>query len=86
MLIRTPYNRGNLNAFVARRFAERGYQKATIREICHMAAVNVAAVNYYFGDKQRLYIEAVKHARALIEAPEYRQRHHAHQHADRNSD
>ena len=49
-------------------FAERGYRDATVRDICAAADVNLAAVNYYFGDKQRLYIEAVKSAhRAMVE-------------------
>jgi AcrR family transcriptional regulator len=44
-------------------FAEQGFEGTTVREICQRANVNnLAAVNYYFRDKERLYIEAVKSA------------------------
>ncbi|QDU21482.1 CerR family C-terminal domain-containing protein [Urbifossiella limnaea] len=43
-------------------FAERGYDGATVREITRRAGANIAAINYYFGDKERLYVEAVKYA------------------------
>jgi len=41
-------------------FAQRGFQAATVREICKAAAVDVAAVNYYFGDKECLYLASVR--------------------------
>ncbi len=43
-------------------FAERGFDGVSVRDITADAGVNIAAVNYYFGGKEGLYIEAVKHA------------------------
>ena len=43
-------------------FAGKGFNGASVRDICKRAEANIAAVNYYFGDKERLYIEAVKYA------------------------
>ncbi|NQT87964.1 CerR family C-terminal domain-containing protein [bacterium] len=57
--------RGRVLESACRLFAEKGYRDATVQEICEQAGANVAAVNYYFRDKESLYVEAIRHALAI---------------------
>ena len=50
--------RGKLIEAAGYEFAEKGFDGATVRSICDRAGANLAAINYHFGDKERLY-EAV---------------------------
>lgn len=43
-------------------FSLKGYRATTIAEICQQAGSNIASVNYHFGDKDTLYVEAWRHA------------------------
>jgi len=43
-------------------FGKRGFWSATHEEICNKAKANTAAVNYHFGSKENLYVEAWKHS------------------------
>jgi AcrR family transcriptional regulator len=48
-------------------FSEKGFDRTTGRQICDLARVNSAAVNYHFGGKERLYVEVLREAnRRLI--------------------
>ncbi len=54
--------RQRLLVTASRIFAEKGYQDATIAEICDQAETNIASVNYHFGDKKNLYLESWRYA------------------------
>lgn len=40
--------------------AQKGYEKTTSKEICEVAKVNVAAINYHFGGRDKLYIAVLE--------------------------
>jgi TetR/AcrR family transcriptional regulator, regulator of cefoperazone and chloramphenicol sensitivity len=43
-------------------FAKKGFRDTTNADICEKAETNIAAVNYHFGSKENLYIEAWKYS------------------------
>lgn len=47
-------------------FATHGFRGATVRDLCAAADVNIAAINYHFGDKAALYAEVLTHAYATL--------------------
>jgi AcrR family transcriptional regulator len=67
---RETYDR--LLSAAARLFADRGFKRVTVRDICREAGANVAAVNYHFDDKLELYRQvlctAVSAMRATLDA------------------
>ncbi|MGI5923223.1 MAG: TetR/AcrR family transcriptional regulator [Lentisphaerae bacterium] len=46
-------------------FAGKGYDGSTVREICEEAGSNIAAINYYFGDKAGFYGAVRNYARQV---------------------
>lgn len=41
-------------------FADKGFDAATVRDICGKAKANVAAVNYHYGGKDALYVAVLE--------------------------
>lgn len=51
-------------------FAEKGFRRATVRDIVGRAEANLNAIHYHFGDKTGLYLAVMDHAHRLIEQDE----------------
>lgn len=59
---RSEKTRIRLLQAASRIFAEKGFQESTVAEICRQAEANVASINYHFGDKETIYLEAWRYA------------------------
>ena len=59
--VRQP-TRQNLLTAACLLFAQKGFDGTSIRDVCESAHANLAAVNYHFHGKDRLYVAAWRHA------------------------
>jgi len=59
---KSEQTRHRLLSAASRIFAEKGFQDATIAEICEQAEANIASVHYHFHDKETLYLESWRFA------------------------
>lgn len=50
-------------------FANSGIDGVSIREIAEKSNVNIASINYYFGSKENLYIEALRYVAWQVRCP-----------------
>lgn len=69
MIAAAPSTRERLLASAVQVFAEKGFARASTREICQRAGANGASINYYFGDKASLYREVFRPPAQLTEVP-----------------
>lgn len=61
-------NRKKLLRAAAELFADKGFDAVSTRDLCSRAEVNVAAISYYFGGKEGLYLEVFQtYARRVSE-------------------
>jgi len=58
--------RGALIEAAGHIFAEKGFDRATGKEICARAGANVAAINYYFGGIEELYAAVLRLAHSRV--------------------
>ena len=48
-------------------FSKHGYRDAKVADIVLGAKANIAAVNYYFGSKEKLFVQVLRHTFAVAE-------------------
>ena len=61
-----PTTRAHLLESAGHVFAEKGFERATAKEICERAGTNGAAVNYYFGGIDGLYAAVIREAQVRL--------------------
>jgi len=68
MIQESDNNRKKLLRAASELFAEKGFDAVSTRDLCSRAEVNVAAISYYFGGKEGLYLEVFQiYARRISE-------------------
>lgn len=60
--------KGKLLSAAVETFALKGYRDTTVLEICNKAGANVAAINYHFGSKVKIFQLSIQQAYKLAES------------------